>query len=140
MSERINIRDQVIEIDKQLTKREYLTKKNICNCTYCKNYYLVYKSLPKEVALFLDKLGLDPANPIYVSEILKNRDGSHLYNIYFDLVGKIIDNKKDENKEITTENNPGVKILIWNKGRVPGHLQGEIIEIELRLSLPWVIT
>jgi hypothetical protein len=146
MKERFSISGWELDVDFQATEAAYVQQDELCNCAYCRNFQSAYSYFPKELTDFLKALAIDFSNPVYVFEMCKNQDGTHLYSVYYNLVGEIISDpgyKKSEEckyypialKEMqSTANSP-----ICGVSSIPGHFPNPAIELQFILSMPWVL-
>lgn len=71
-----------MNIDTQKTKKYYnsITKNDLCDCNYCKNYYLQIKSAYPLVADYLASMGVDIEKPFEISPL--EPDGNGILEYY----------------------------------------------------------
>jgi hypothetical protein len=132
-----------IEIDIEATASAYGHQLGSCDCAYCRNFYSASSFMPSSLIDFLGSLGVDSSNPVYISEICQNSNGSHLYSVYYDVVGRII--SVPLSSEISTHLSDPISLvgipesitaLIAKEPYAPGHFRSPAIEFEFILNLP----
>jgi hypothetical protein len=64
MNDRTHFSDWRFEFDKAKTRDYYLKLGELCSCAMCRNFYANAGALPRELTLFLEQFGVDPAKPI----------------------------------------------------------------------------
>jgi hypothetical protein len=143
---RIAVAEWELEVDAQATAVAYRLLGEPCSCAYCRNYRQAYTALPSELLQLLDSLGVDPASPVHTSEVCESPDGTHLYIVYYDVVGRIISGpdtrlgaQAGTGGPAPVELSPGVRIGITGEPYAPGHFPDPAIEFEFPVNLPWVI-
>jgi hypothetical protein len=135
-----------LEIDPVETSRAYAHQLASCDCIYRKNFYVASSSIPEGLVQFLDPLGVDSLNPVYISEICENPDGSHLYLLFYDVIGHVISAPKSAEGSghlsypINVAELPeSVTTRIAIEPYAPGHFTGPAVEFEFIMSLPWAL-
>ncbi len=146
MEKQITIAKWDLQIDVQATALAYRLPLETCSCGYCRNFRAAYAALPNELFRLLGTLGGDSANPVYISEICQNPDGTYLYSVFYDVVRRVIsgsdfhlDLQSSSKCPIAMELFPEVKVVVTGKPYVPGHFPDPAVEIEFIVELPWVI-
>jgi hypothetical protein len=66
-----------MHVDIEKTRKYYsqIKAENLCDCNYCKNYYLQIKAAYTEVASYLASLGVDIEKPFEASPLAPDEDG-----------------------------------------------------------------
>ena len=61
----------IMAINVEQTKKYYkdIKQEDLCDCNYCKNYYLQVKDAYPKVAEFLDSIGIDIEKPFETSPL-----------------------------------------------------------------------
>lgn len=61
----------MIKVNIEKTKKYYdsLEQESLCNCNYCKNYYLQVREKYPKVSSYLDSLGVDIWKPFEISSL-----------------------------------------------------------------------
>jgi hypothetical protein len=127
-----------------------------CNCDFCKNWLLVFKEvLPAYLIHQLERLGISPQHPAdsYGSA---PKDGEVEYRVWYYVVGKILSGpngwKQDQSlgeirNYIALSDSPRFLSLVIQQQKqfhdqVPDFSEEvlrDLIQIDFRLSIPWVI-
>jgi hypothetical protein len=135
-----------LEIDPNETSKAYSYQLASCDCAYCRNFYAASSSIPRGLAEFLDSLGADSLNPVYISEICANPDGSHFYSLFYDVIGRIIsmpvssEGSTHISNAVSLDGIPeSITARIAKEPYAPGHFPPPAIEFEFFLNLPWAL-
>jgi len=93
----ITIGSWTIEVDISSTK-EFYDKYHLitegCSCDFCANYVLASENFSPDIKYLFNSLGIDPRKEGEVSELMENKDGTHLYGAFYHIVGRIIKGPK----------------------------------------------
>ena len=135
---------QIVLVPNQ-TRTNYRNRLATCDCAYCENFHASHTSIPKSLVAFLDSLGVEYSNPVYISEICENPDGSHLYTLVYDVVGRVI--SVPDSFEGSLSSHPleieglpeDITARISLAPSVPGHFPPPAVEFEFFLNLPWML-
>jgi len=142
----------IIEVDTKKTKdfyEQYHLITEGCECNYCANYVLACDQLPEEIKILFNSLGIDPRKEGEVSEYMKNEDGTHLYGVFYHVVGRIIKGPQlwvpnMESSEVFSPNFEkyfDVEIGFSDEiSLVPEGFPTPIIQFEVQMNVPWVLT
>ena len=73
----------IMAINVEQTKKYYkdIKQEDLCDCNYCKNYYLQVKDAYPKVAEFLDSIGIDIEKPLETSPLEPDEHGMQEYCI-----------------------------------------------------------
>ena len=73
----------IMAINVEQTKKYYkdIKQEDLCDCNYCKNYYLQVKDAYPKVAEFLDSIGIDIEKPFETSPLEPDEHGMLEYCI-----------------------------------------------------------
>jgi hypothetical protein len=135
MKTKLSILQWDLEFDKEDTVKAYVDLTYYCKCSYCRNFLATYRILPSIYFEILHNLGIDPVKPAEIIEYCKNKDGTHLYQWWYHVVGNLL-NKCETSIKFTEQ----VDILIRNRDDlVPKDFPNPIIQIDFFASLPWVL-
>jgi hypothetical protein len=146
VEKQITIAEWNLQIDMQATTLAYHLIHESCTCGYCRNFRAAHTALPSELLRLLESLGIDSANPVHISEICQNPDGTHLYSVFYEVVGRIIsgpdfrlDVQSNNRRPVAVELFPETQIVVTGEPYAPGHFPDPAVEIEFFVNLPWVI-
>ena len=135
-----------LEIDVEATKAAYLLRTELCSCYSCRNFRATFETFPDQLLKLLVSMGVDPENPVHTTEFGENPDGTHLYSVYYDVVGCVISGPKfsedlpSGNKDpLSIQLFPEVNVVVWDEPSVPGHFSSPAVEIGFFLNLPWTL-
>lgn len=155
----IPIVDWQIAVDLKQTRaiqQHPLMSATNCNCDFCKNWILVFKEvLPAKLIHQLERLGLSPQHPAdaYGST---PKDGKIEYRVWYYTVGKILYGpsgwKQDQSlgeirNYIPLMGSPSFLSLVIQPQKqfydqVPdfsAEVLRDLIQIDFRMSIPWIV-
>ncbi|MBP3953134.1 hypothetical protein [Bacillus suaedae] len=120
-----------------------------CKCDYCANYVLACEKLPQSVKDLFHSLGIDPRKEGEVSHYLENKDGTHLYHVFYHIVGTIIEGPElwaptTEESETSSPNcveQNGIDIgFSEDLDLVPEEFPTPTIQFEIQMNVPWIFS
>ncbi|KGX91158.1 hypothetical protein N781_04980 [Pontibacillus halophilus JSM 076056 = DSM 19796] len=144
----IRVGSWTIEVDVHQTKEFYNAYHLItedCPCDYCANYVVACETLSREIKELFQLLGIDPHKEGEVSEYMENEDGTHLYDAFYHLVGRIVEEPNDSaphktEDEFSSLHEHEIHIAFSNDlALVPEGFPKPIIQLEIQLNLPWLV-
>lgn len=141
-----------LEVDVEKTKKFYQTYPQItegCNCLYCKNFVVAVAHLPQPVMDFFEQLGIDPTKEGEVSGYCENDDGTHLYGVFYHIVGRLISGPDCWVKTGTETSHLNTNNLINISGFSFGFTNGinllpdgfpkPSLQLEFEGNVPWIL-
>lgn len=127
----------LLEVDLEITKGFYehfhfITED--CSCNYCKNYVIATNYFPQEIKEMFQSLGIDPRKEGEVMQYTENDDQTHLYGVFYHLVGRIIDGPS------TFTEFYGMVIRFSEELElVPNQFPEPTIQLDLQLNIDWLL-
>ncbi|MBS3680772.1 hypothetical protein KGF86_11140 [Ornithinibacillus massiliensis] len=148
---RMELGSWIIEVDVMKTKEFYNHYHLItedCDCEDCANYVLACETFPHEIKALFHSLGIDPRKEGEISHYIANQDGTHVYGIFYHIVGRIIDGPENwPSNVISTEVLTPYSIEqceadVWftqDLALVPEGFPKPIIQVEIKMNVPWLL-
>ena len=132
-----------VAIDIAKTSEQYKKRWDLCDCTYCMNFYEAIKTIPANAYKLFTQLGINPSVINHLSHFEENEEKLHHYIGCYPLVGSFsrLDKKsrQTEDEESFTVNK---QLSIWFTNDlefVPGFFPRPVIQLEFEIYLPWVL-
>jgi hypothetical protein len=145
MLRQAKVLDWLLEIDREATTAAYneSLSQTDCQCIYCRNYRAASNTLPAQLTNVLGILGIDPAMPANSSEVLENKDGTHVYIAIYNLVGRIVrgcdyqvsGSGRGDHYHFSEH----VAIGFTGRAHFPQGFPPPVLQAEILASIPWVI-
>lgn len=134
---RLELFGYLLDIDLTATLRAYSETFTFAgypdgNSVYCENFRAVYFYLPQAMLDALYQMGADPSMPSEIIEYIENPDGTHYYEAWYHIVGKLIREPKSGPADIP--------LTITNRrDLLPDNFPESAIQIDIFANLPWVL-
>jgi len=145
------IANWIIEFDKETTKSTYaaMPLEMSCNCNICRNFSTAISMIPKEVCVFFEELGIEPAKPSEIYENIFENDYV-LYGGFYHIVGNylsgddiwqpISENSKNQNTTSFFKIIDGFQIgFTRDLALIPKNFPYPVLQMEINFTLPWIL-
>ena len=138
---RIELGDQVIEYDRELTQRAYSDIKggdaDRCGCSYCRNFSAQRRTaFPAEFLNLLDRIGIDAGKEgeVYDCGVV---DELRIYGGWFYFAGKLI----EAGERLATL---AADFQYWvgdgkHMPKAPADFGSDVLAVEFYSKLPWIL-
>ena len=116
--------------------QKYYETHSVCDCAYCRNYYIQAKNKLPKLAAFLTEFGIDISKPDEIFSV--ESDGDILYiNVDYTVSGSI---EAMGESETSIYDNCFVSIIFTDGFASPNEQSGEYFTISvMQIQLPWVL-
>lgn len=127
--------EYIFSVDVEKTQEYYKTH-SICDCIYCRNYYLQVKNKLPKLNNFLSEFGVDISKPDEIMSV-ETDDYIDYINVDYTVCGNI---KSMGKYEIDLYDDLFLSIVVTNGFASPNEQTGEYFTISvMQIKLPWVL-
>jgi len=142
MNNTVQIGKWNVTVDSEATQEQYKKRWDLCDCTYCMNFYKAIETLPPNAHSLFTHLGINPSIINHLSHFGENEEQLHHYIGCYPLVGSfsVSDKKRKQTDDEPFTVNESLNVWFTNDLEfVPGFFPKPVFQLEFEVYLPWVL-